>query len=103
MDAIIIQIPDINDSFSRIIIQDVAYLIRFTYNDTFDYWTFGVYTLERCPIIQGVKIVPGFPLNAFVDNEHMPNAIFACESKRENIGRDDFTNGNARFYYFEKA
>ena len=34
MDAIVIEVPDMNDSVSRITLLGTQYQIRFTYNDT---------------------------------------------------------------------
>lgn len=33
MDYTIIEVPDMNDSVSRVVLSGTAYLIRFTYND----------------------------------------------------------------------
>ena len=64
--AVGIQFPHEHDSFSEITLNGELLLIRFTYNDTFDYWTFGIYELNREPIVAAVKIVPNFPLNLFL-------------------------------------
>lgn len=34
MEYIVIEVPDMNDSVSRIVLNRKQYLIRFTYNDT---------------------------------------------------------------------
>ena len=41
--TVVITPPDMHDSFSRVVLNNTEYLIRFTYNDTGDYWTFGLY------------------------------------------------------------
>ena len=46
MEYIVINVPDMNDSVSRIVLDGKAYLIRFTYNDTCDYWKFSLLTTE---------------------------------------------------------
>lgn len=102
MRTVKIALPEHNDSFSRIVIKNVQYSIRFTYNDTFDYWTFGIYTPLREPIAEGIKIVPNSPLNAFERRPEMPKVVFGCESKLDRIGRYDFKNGDAEFYYIEE-
>ena len=43
MDYTIIEVPDMNDSVSRVVLSGTAYLIRFTYNDSKDYWKFSLY------------------------------------------------------------
>lgn len=102
MKTVFITVPDMNDSFSRIVILGVEYLIRFTYNDTFDCWSFGLYYPNKEPIFQSIKIVPNFPLNLFVGINNMPNVYFACRSKQEHIGRNDFKRDAAKFYFVER-
>ena len=97
-----IAVPDMNDSFSRIVILKIEYLIRFTYNDTFDYWTFGLFTPQKQPIFQNVKIVPKLPINLFAGVGNMPQVYFACESSLEHIGRNAFKEDAAKFYYIER-
>ena len=58
MDYTIIEVPDMNDSVSRVVLSGTAYLIRFTYNDSKDYWKFSLYDSQNVPIVLGVKIVP---------------------------------------------
>ena len=38
-----IEVPDKNDSISRITLSGKEYYIRFTYNPSYDYWSFGLY------------------------------------------------------------
>lgn len=102
MNRIYITVPDMNDSFSRIIILGVEYLIRFSYNDTYDFWSFGLYYPDETPIFQNIKIVPRFPLNLFAGVGNMPNVYFACSSKLEQIGRNAFKEESAKFYYIER-
>lgn len=102
MERTYIVVPDMNDSFSRIIILGVEYLIRFTYNDTYDYWSFGIYYPNETPIVQNIKIVPKFPLNLFTGVLGMPYVYFACSSNLEHIGRNAFKEESAKFYYIER-
>lgn len=99
MDYTIIEVPDMNDSVSRINIGGKPYKIRFTYNDTCGYWTFGLYDCLGNPIRTGIKIVPGVPLNLFCNTPDMPRAVFGVLTKLEKIGRSDFLNGGAEFVY----
>ena len=94
-----IQVPSQNDSMSRLTLNRVSYMIRFTYNDTGDYWKFGLYDSQYQPIIVGVKIVPQYPLNVFYTVAKLPDGIFGVFSKNDRIGRYDFENGNAKFIF----
>ncbi|MCD8397529.1 MAG: hypothetical protein LUD12_10200 [Lachnospiraceae bacterium] len=99
MDYIIIEVPDMNDSISRITLDDVDYQIRFTYNDTQDYWSFGLYDDQGDPIAIGIKIVPRAPLNLFFGVNELPDGVFGVLSNLDRIGHDDFKDGNAKFIY----
>ena len=102
MQAIQIDVPELHDSFSKIIIGNVEYAIRFTYCDTFDYWSFGLYTPQREPIVQGLKIVPNHPINLYTDRTDMPVVWFYCDCNNDHVGRYDFRDGIARFLYVER-
>ena len=95
----IIKVPDMNDSISRIVLSGKVYHIRFTYNDTADYWKLGLYDDLKRPIIVGIKIVPRFPLNAFYGITEIPAGVFGVTSNLERIGRNDFKNGKSQFIF----
>lgn len=99
MEYTIIEVPDMNDSVSRVVLSGTAYQIRFTYNDTFDYWKFSLYNDQNEPIVLGIKIVPRFPLNIFYGVTKLPDGIFGVMTKLERIGRNDFVDGKAQFVF----
>ena len=99
MDYIIIEVPDKNDSVSRIALSGKPYLIRFTYSDTCDCWSFGLADALGTPIRCGIKIVPRMPLNLYCGTTDMPRGVFGVLSDLERIGRRDFVDGRAKFIY----
>jgi len=100
MEYTIIEVPDLNDSLSRIVLNGTVYHIRFTYNDTKDFWKFGVYTALDEPIAIGIRVVPNFFLNLFTGSEDFPVGGFAALTTLDHIGRYDFRDGVAQFVYF---
>lgn len=92
-------VPDMNDSFSKVTIEGREYLLRFTWNDTKARWTFGVYTVMRDPIIQGIKLVPQFPVNIQYIDERLPAVMFGVYTNLAAVGRYDFHNKKAIFAY----
>ena len=54
--TIVIQVPEYNDSFSRVVLGRKEYLIRFSYNDSGNYWTFGIYDGNRNPYVTGIPL-----------------------------------------------
>ena len=99
MDYTVIEVPDMNDSVSRISLQGSQYQLRFTWNDTGGYWMFGILNSLGEPLLIGVKIVPQFPLNLFHSTKNMPQGIFAALTEKESIGRRDFSDGKAQFAF----
>ncbi len=99
MDYIIIEVPDMNDSISRIVLLGKQYQIRFTWNDTGGFWSFGLMDSLGTPLLIGTKIVPQFPLNLFYGTENIPLGVFAALTEKDRIGRQDFVNGKAQFVF----
>lgn len=99
MDYIVIEVPDMNDSVTKVPLQGKLYQLRFTWNDTGAYWMLGVMDSLGTPLLLGVKIVPQFPLNLLFGRENMPSGIFAVLTEKESVGRQDFVDGTARFVF----
>jgi hypothetical protein len=99
MDYIIIEVPDLNDSVSRIVLDGKQYQIRFTWNDTGGFWTFGLMDSLGTPLLIGVKVVPQFPLNLFYGTQNLPVGVFAALTEQDTIGRSDFVDGKAKFVF----
>ena len=94
-----INVPDLNDSYSRVTLDGKQYLIRFTWNSTAERWSFGLYTLLYEPIAQGIKIVPRFPLNLQIVDDSFPGGMFGVVSELQAIRRKDFVENKAAFVY----
>ena len=103
MDILLIDVPNLNDSFSRVALGGVQYQIRFSWNDTAKRWSFGLYTIQKDPIAIGLRLVPRFPLNLQMTDELFPNGVFGVYTDLESIGRDDFINGKAAFAFIPLA
>ena len=99
MEYTIIEVPDMNDSVSRIVLGGTAYHILFTWIYSAGYWTFGLYDTQNKPLVIGIKIVPRFPMNVFYSLTKMPSGIFGVMTKLDRIGRKDFVDGNAQIIF----
>lgn len=99
MDYIIIEVPDLNDSISRIVLLGKQYQLRFTWNDTGGFWSFGLMDSLGAPLLIGTKIVPQFPLNLFYGTDNLPLGVFAALTEKDRIGRQDFVNGKVQFVF----
>ncbi len=94
-----IRVPDMNDSMSALSIDGAEYLLRFTYNEKYDYWSFGLYRGNREPVIAMTRIVPNFPIFHFYTDTELPDGIFGCLSGAEAVGREAFNSHTAEFVY----
>ena len=96
---IYIKVPDRNDSMSSLSIDGVEYRLRFTYNEKYDYWSFGLYRSAGEPIIAMTKIVPNFPIFHYYTYTEIPDGIFGCLSDTDHVGRQAFNDKTAEFVY----
>lgn len=94
-----ITVPDMNDSVSSVVIDKKEYNLRFTWNGTHEYWSFGVLDTDMHPLLAGVKVVPRWPLNHSYPAAGLPEGTFGVISDKDTVGRDDFTDGKAVFVY----
>lgn len=94
-----ITVPDLNDSFSSLVIDGIEYLLRFTYNEICDDWSFGLYDTEENPIVAMTRIVPNFPLFHFYTDQRLPNGVFGCLSSNNKVGREAFNKKTAEFVF----
>lgn len=94
-----IKVPDMNDSLSTLSVDGVEYLLRFTYNEKYDFWNFGLYTVNEEPIIAMTRIVPNFPIMHYYTYTDIPDGIFGCLSDTGEAGRQAFNNQTAEFVY----
>ena len=98
-----IQVPDMNDSVSALSIDGKKYGLRFTYNEKFDYWSFGLLDEKNEPIIASTRIVPNFPILHYYTAEGIPDGIFGCISDSDKVGRNAFIDKVAEFVYIPNA
>lgn len=95
-----IEFSPLNDGFYSVMLDNKQYHLRLTYNDIFNYWSFGVYDSDKQPIVVGRKLIRGFPINVFdKDKLGMPPGLFYVDCPDEEVGHDDLQSGKAKFYY----
>ena len=98
-----IEVPDMNDSMSTLTIDGREYALRFTYNEKYDYWSFGLYDAGLDPVVSMVRIVPNFPIFHFCTGTGIPDGIFGCLSDLDTVGRNAFRDKTAEFVYIPNA
>ena len=98
-----IKVPDMNDSVSSLVIDGTEYRIRFTYNEKYDFWSFGLYNSKQEPIIAMTRIVPNFPILFFYTFTDIPDGTFGCLSDTDKVGRNAFVDKTAEFVYIPNS
>lgn len=96
-------VPDEHDSMSGITLDGTAYLLRFTYNSTADYWSIGLYDENENGIIPMTRIVPYFDLFGIYTYDGLPEGTLFCDSREEYIRENAFRDGTAHMIYLEKG
>lgn len=99
MTQIQIEVPQMNDSVSRVSLNKTQYFLRFTYRDTGDYWTFSIYDSLMTLILSGIKVVPKFPINLFYGNPALPDGVFGVLTNEDRVGHNDFWDDTAKFIW----
>ena len=98
-----IEVPNMNDSVSTLSIDGKTYKLRFTYNEKYDFWSFGLQDANGNPIVAMTRIVPNFPIFHFYSSKDIPDGIFGCLSDTAEVGRYAFVNKTAEFVYIPNA
>lgn len=97
--TIYIDVPDMNDSKSRITLSGKEFIIRFTYASLHDNWYFSIYSASDELLLGMVKIVPLFPLTEYYTDVNLPDGKFGCITDLGHVGRSAFLDGEALFAY----
>ena len=71
--TIYIDVPDMNDSKSRITLSGKEFMIRFTYSSVHDHWYFSLYSAEDELLLGMIKILPLFPLTEYYTDVRLPD------------------------------
>ena len=97
--TIYIDVPDMNDSKSRITLSGKEFMIRFTYSSEHDPGHYTHYSAEHEQILRMIKILPLFPQTEYYTDVQLPDGKFGCITNLANIGRNAFKDGQASFAY----
>lgn len=102
---IVIAVPDSNDSIVKITLEEKVYYLHFSYS-SLKSWTFGIYDKNNKPVVDGIRIVPNYPLTHQYGSSRTPTGEFVCtvqDDSVKEISRQDFLNKKAFFVYVSEA
>ena len=92
-----IEVPDMNDSKSRVTLAGQEFFIRFTYSGRNDSWYFSLYDSLGELLLGMIKILPLCPLTEYYTSVRLPDGRFGCFTDMSHVGRNTFLNGEAKF------
>ena len=101
-----VEIPffDIASFSEEVILEGLPYVFKFTYNDTNEFWSLGVYTRDEVAIVSGLKLVLDYDLfDQFPGRGLPPGSLFAVDTtdSRVKIDRTNILDIIKLLYYTE--
>lgn len=93
----ILQIPmsDFADFTEEVTLDERPYVLRFRWNTRGAFWVMSIFDRDNVLLVDGIKLVIGFPLIKQYSNTLMPPGMFYCldtNATTQNVepGRNDF-------------
>lgn len=97
-----IMVPEGHDTMNKVTLDGTSYVLRFTYNGTYDYWSIGIYDEQENEIIPMTKIVPYYNLFDYPYDD-LPKGMMFCDTKQDVVHENDFKDRIAHIIYVEEG
>ena len=97
-----ITFPDANDIVFKVALDGTKYKLRILWNSSGGYWALGIRSEAGTSILEGIKVVPNYPL---LRQYHRPNVppgelmVITHDDKLAGIGRNDFADSKVVLVY----
>ncbi len=98
-----IKFNDANDIVTKVVLDNVQYRIRLTWNAVGEFWTLHLWDNDKKTLCCNLKIVPNFPLLMNHHRPGIPSGELIVLTDLEKITRSSFTNGAASLIYVTEA
>jgi len=101
-----IAFADANDIVFKAILDGVKYKLRMLWNPSGGYWTLGIRAEDGTSLLEGIKVVPNYPLLRQCRRSNLPPGELLAITQNDSlaiIGRDDFTDGKVVLTYVAEA
>ena len=104
MDIYEITVPnEQNDFIMRVPMDGKPRTIHMSYNSGGDFWTIGYCDDDSNPIVDGIKIIPNYPLNIWYTSYEIPQGLLYVRTSLERVGRYAFRDGLAALCYVPES
>ena len=97
---------DANDIVFKAILDGIKYKLRMLWNPSGGYWTLGIRAEDGTSLLEGIKVVPNYPLLRQCRRSILPPGELMAITQDDTltiIGRDDFSSGKAILTYATEA
>ena len=94
---------DAPDLVVTIELEMTRYYLRLLWNDEGQYWTLSVRNEENQFLVEGIKVVPSYPLLSNYHRPELPPGEFIVVCKNDTLSRDAFIKNKATLIYMTKA
>lgn len=100
MEVYEISVPsDQNDFIMRVTLDGTPVVLHMAYNSAGDSWTLGYCDINGTPIVEGIAVIPNFPLNFWYSSYDIPQGLLYVSAALSHIGRYAFRDGDAKLIY----
>lgn len=96
-----ISVADQNDSLTELELDGATYFLHLAWNSEAEVWTLGLENVNKETLIEGIPIVPDYPLLARYRIDGMPpgDLIAVAPDRRDSISRADLPAGIVALVY----
>jgi len=99
---IVLDIADLNSQAIEAVLDDTMYYIILDWNETGQYWEFGIRNYAYRTLVDGICVVPNYPLLTQFQYADLPPGDLQCVNVQDVNGppaRDGFSSGQFIFIY----
>src|SRR4051812_5344337 len=100
---ILLEVQDWNSQAIEATLDDVLFYIVLDWNESGQYWEMGIRNSSYETLIDGIAVVPNFPLTYQFRYEETPTGMLFAQTKlptNGHIPRDGFSSGNCELVYY---
>lgn len=100
-----IAVTDQNDSLTEVVLDDVTFFLHLAWNSEGDFWTLGLENASKDTVVEGIAVVPDYPLLGRYRSAGMPagEIMAIAPDRRDIISRSDLPTGIVALVYVTQA
>jgi hypothetical protein len=88
-----------DDYYVQAVLDGVLYYLHLSWNSEGEFWTFGIETYLKEPLLSGLRIQPNYPLISRYFQPGFPPGEIVVVSDADTVGQSDFVDAFASMVY----